>query len=231
MKDIKQSHPIQVAECAVARGIDKLPQFTWCVKYTLKKRDGIIAAAKARVVKSTHKYGIEVPTSVAHAYEIDRKNGNRLWCDTMEKEIANIGVAFDILENDQSLPIGYTKTSGHIVFDVRMDFTQKARYVKNGNLTPRTLDSNFAGVVLRECVQISFAYAAMNDFNVWACDVQNAYIQAPSSEKHYIICGPEFGVHQGKRALIVRALYGELHSDRDYWLQIAWNFLISSRAK
>ena len=75
LKDIKQSHPIQVAEFAVARGIEKLPQFAWWVKHTLKKRDGIIAATKARIAKSAHKYGVEVPTSVKHAREIDRKNG------------------------------------------------------------------------------------------------------------------------------------------------------------
>lgn len=39
LKDIKQSHPVQVAEFAVARGIDKLPQFSWWVKHTLKKRE------------------------------------------------------------------------------------------------------------------------------------------------------------------------------------------------
>ena len=63
------------------------------MKHTLKKRDGIIATAKARIAKSTHKYGVKVLTSVKHLYEIDRKNGNYLWRAEIDKELANVGVA------------------------------------------------------------------------------------------------------------------------------------------
>ena len=50
---------------------------------------------------------------------------------------------------------------------------------------------------------------ALNGMNVYACDFQNAYLQAPSSEKHYVIYGPEFGLDNvGKFAMIIRALYG-----------------------
>jgi hypothetical protein len=49
-------------------------------------------------------------------------------------------------------------------------------------------------------------------------DIKNAYLQAPSSEKHYIICGPEFGIeNEGKVALIQRALYGGKVAGRDFW--------------
>ena len=51
-----------------------------------------------------------------------------------------------------------------------------------------------------------------------AADIQNAYLQAPSSEKYYIICGPEFGLENvGKVALIKRALYGRKVAGRDFW--------------
>ena len=68
-----------------------------------------------------------------------------------------------------------------------------------------------------ESVRIAFAYAALNGIDVMAADVLNAYLQAPSSEKYYIKCGLEFGLkHQGKRAKIVRALYGGKASGRDF---------------
>jgi hypothetical protein len=38
-----------------------------------------------------------------------------------------------------------------------------------------------------------------NDLDVFAADVQNAYLQAPSFEKHYIICGKEFGLENEGR--------------------------------
>ena len=37
LKDIKESHPIEVAEYARARGIDNEPAFTWWVPYTFRK--------------------------------------------------------------------------------------------------------------------------------------------------------------------------------------------------
>jgi hypothetical protein len=39
-------------------------------------------------------------------------------------------------------------------------------------------------------------------------DIENAYLTAPINEKVWIVLGPEFGDDSGKRALIVRALYG-----------------------
>ena len=50
-----------------------------------------------------------------------------------------------------------------------------------------------------------------------ACDIQNAYLQAPSSEKHYVTHGPEFGLKNvGKTAIIVRALYRGKSTGADY---------------
>ena len=77
LKDLKESHPIEVAEYAVTHKIDDMPAFVWWVPYTLKKRDRIILAVKSRIRRTTHKYGIEVPKLVKHAKAIDKKNGNR----------------------------------------------------------------------------------------------------------------------------------------------------------
>ena len=117
--------------------------------------------------------------------------------------------AFDILAHGQKEPPGYVKSSGHIVFDVKMDFTRKSRWVKDGHLTKDPVDSNFAGVVYRESVRIAFTYAALNGLQVCAADIKSAYLQAPTSEKHFMICGAEFPLeYQGCVAIIKRALYG-----------------------
>ena len=51
-----------------------------------------------------------------------------------------------------------------------------------------------------------------------AADIRNDYLQAPTSDKYDIICGEEFGIEIfGKRALIVRALYGGKAAGRDFW--------------
>ena len=63
IEKLKNSNPIEVAEFAVAQGIDKEPAFTWWVPYTLRRRDRIIAGVNSRVKRTTHKYGIEILTS------------------------------------------------------------------------------------------------------------------------------------------------------------------------
>ena len=51
-----------------------------------------------RVSKVTHKHGVELPTSVAHAKNLDEKNYNALWIDTINIEMENLKVYFDTLE-------------------------------------------------------------------------------------------------------------------------------------
>ena len=214
---LKESHPVELAEFAKARGIDREPAFAWWVPYTLRKRDVILSAVKKRIRKTTHKYGIEVPTSIEHAYEIDKRNGNTHWRDAIRKEMFNVGVAFEVLEEGAKAPDGWGKVTGHLVFDVKMSFERKARWVLDGHKTPDIVGSTYAGVVSRESVRIAFTYAALNGLDVFAADIRNAYLQAPSSQKHYIICGPEFGLENvGKVALIHRALYGGKSAGRDF---------------
>ena len=218
---VKQSYPIEAAEFAVSVGIDKEPAFSWWVPYTLRKRDTIVSAVKARVKRVTHKYGVEIPRTVAEALKLDEINGNTHWRDAIDKEMTNLKVAFDILNEGTPMKPGYSKASGHIVFDVRMTLERKARWVKDGHKTPEPEMSTYAGVVSRESVRIALTYAALNLLDVCACDIQNAYLQSPSSEKHYIICGPEFGLENvGKRAIIVRALYGGKGAGADYWRHV-----------
>ena len=70
-------------------------------------------------------------------------------------------------------------------------------------------------------MRIALTYATVNSLNVCACDIQNTYLQCPTSEKHYIICGPEVGIENvGKRAKIVRALYGGKLAGSDYWRHV-----------
>ena len=108
----------------------------WWVPYTLKKRDTIIPAVTIRVRKVTHKYGIEILTGVEDAKELDRQNGNAIWMDTLAKEMYNIGVAFKVLDEREQAPNGLKKVTGHLVWDVKMDFMRKARWVLNGHKMP-----------------------------------------------------------------------------------------------
>ena len=62
--------------------------------------------------------------------------------------------------------------------------------MKDDHRTPELEYATYVDVVSRESVRIALTYATLVCLAVCACDIQNAYLQAPSSEKHYIICGP-----------------------------------------
>ena len=127
LEDMKESHPVESAEFARARRIDTEPAFVWWVSHTLKKRDVIVSSVKSRIRRTTHKYGQEVPSSLTHARKIDLANGNSLWHEAIEKEMMNVGIAFEVLEDTDNMPVGWHLVTGHIIFDVKMDFTRKAR--------------------------------------------------------------------------------------------------------
>ena len=85
-----------------------------------------------------------------------------------------------------------------------MDFSRKASLVADGCKTPNPVTITYAGVVSRESIRIAFTYAALNNLDIRAGDVQNEYLQAPCSEKYYTVLGPEFGSeYKGRKALII----------------------------
>jgi hypothetical protein len=96
-----------------------------------------------------------------------------------------------------------------MIFDVKMDFTRKARFVAGGHMTNPPAAITNSGVVSRDSVRIAFLLAALNDVDLLATDIGNAYLNAPAREKVYTTAGPEFGPElEGRAVLIVRALYG-----------------------
>ena len=74
--------------------------------------------------------------------------------DSLAKEMGNLVIAFEILEPGQKPP-GWYKATGHIIFDVKMDFTRKDWWVKDGYKDPDLTTSSFAGVVYRSLGRVS----------------------------------------------------------------------------
>ena len=211
LKDIKESYPVQVSEYAVASKISMEPAFAWWVPKVLKKRNRIIAKLKSKYWLRTHKFGIRIPKSVEEAKELDRKNGNTLWWDAICKEMRNVRPGFEIWEKSQGdIPIGYQEIKCHIVFDVKMgeNFRRKARFVAGGHLTETPTSLTYSSVVSRDSVRIALLIAALNDLNVSACDIQNAYLTADCREKIWFRAGPELGSEEGSIMIIKKALYG-----------------------
>jgi len=104
--------------------------------------------------------------------------------------------------------IGYQEIGCHIVFSIKMDFTRKARMVAGGHTTEAPSTITYSSVVSRDSVRLAFLIAGLNDVDVMACDLQNAYLNAKCREKIWFEGGIECGEDRGKVLIVVRALYG-----------------------
>ena len=95
------------------------------------------------------------------------------------------------------------------MFDIKLDgFRCKSYLVAGGHLTETTVLLTYASVVSRDSVCIALTIAALNDLQVKASDVQNAFLMAPCEEQIWTTLGPEFGADADKKAFLVHALFG-----------------------
>jgi hypothetical protein len=217
LKDLKASNPIELAEYAVANRIAEELAFKWWVSHTLHMRNRIISKVKSKYWKTMHKFGCKLLHSMAEALEIDRLAGTDLWTRAINKEMAKVKVAWEA--RDDLTPeevragkardmIGFQEIGCHIIFDIKMDFTRKARFVAAGHTTDTPAAMTYSSVVSRESVRLGFLIAALNGLDIMSCDLENAYLNAKCKEKIWFEGGIECGADQGKVLIIVRALYG-----------------------
>ena len=76
--------------------------------------------------------------------ELNRTNNNAMWRDML----MNVGMAFKVLDEGQKAPAGWHKVTGHLIWDVKMDFTRKVRWVLDGHKTTDPTGLTFAGLCL-----------------------------------------------------------------------------------
>jgi hypothetical protein len=208
LKDLKETNTIETAQYASNNNIIDEPAFTWWAPVALKKAQRLIKLSKKMQVRQGYKFGIKVPRSIKEALMLDADNKNTLWQDAIIKEMTNVKVAFKSIGKDIKPPPGYTRIPTQMIFDLKMDFTRKARLVAGGHVTDAPTTITYSSVVSRDSVRICFLIAALNDLDIWMSDVGNAYLNAQPREKVYTIAGVEFGEEEGHTMLIVRALYG-----------------------
>ena len=217
LKDLKDAYPVQIAEYAVANKIANEPAFNWWVHTVLRKRNRIVAKVK-RYWRTTHKFGIRVPKTVEEALAIDDETGTDFWRKkALGKEMAKVKIAWKCADGvspaqartgKEPSMIGFQEIRCHVIFDVKMDFTRKARFVAGGHTTDTPASITYSSVVSRDSVRLAFLIAGLNDLDVLAGDVTNAYLNASCREKIWFEGGVETGEDRGKVLIVTRALYG-----------------------
>ena len=105
-------------------------------------------------------------------------------------------------------PNGYQKIRVHLSFAVKHDGRHKARLVAGGHLTPDPIESIYSGVVSIRTLRLVIFLAKLSNLEVWGADIGNAYLEAKTKEKLYVVAGPEFEELEGHILVIYKALYG-----------------------
>jgi Reverse transcriptase (RNA-dependent DNA polymerase) len=147
-------------------------------------------------------------------------NGNTLWGDATALELAQINEYITFINKGHhtkaSPPNGFKKIRAHLVFDVNHDGRHKARLVADGHLTDIPIDSVYSGVVSLQGFRLVLFLAELNNLQLWATEIGNAYVEAYTTEKVYVIASPEFGGREGHILVISKALY-RLRSSGARW--------------
>ena len=96
----------------------------------------------------------------------------------------------------------------HCIFDIKMDFTHKCRFVAASHTTEAPALLTYLSIVSCDSVQLAFLIAALNGVDILSCDLENTYLNAKCHEKIWFKAGVECGKDIGKVCVVTHALYG-----------------------
>jgi len=131
---------------------------------------------------------MRTPHSVKEALQIDRENGNDHWEKAINEEMTKVKVAWkthedhapeEAREGKVTSLMGCQEIGCHLVFDVKMDFARKARFVAEGCKAEAPLQMICSSVAQKDSVHIAFLLSALNDIPLLSCDVMNAHLNTP----------------------------------------------------
>jgi hypothetical protein len=105
------------------------------------------------------------------------------------------------------LPLGSRKSIVIWCYDVKHDRRHNACLVVGCHFTDRNTESIYPGVFSLRGIRLFVFLDELNNLELWGADVGNAYLEAITKEKVYIVGGPEFGSLEGHTLLVDKALY------------------------
>ncbi len=214
MDVLRMDDPYLIIDFALKYDMDSKPGFEWVPTYLEADQEHfqILQALNTSKKSKQYKFGVEVPRNPSHALVLDEQDGNNEWRESIKAEIDQIKEyeVFRVIPDGAPTRTGYKQIPYHMVHDVKFDGRKKSRLVAGGHKGPEVhKEDKYSTVVSMEAVRVGFVMAKINDLQVCAGDIVNAYLNAYTNEKLYIIAGPEFGPElAGKRLIIDKSLHG-----------------------
>ena len=141
----------------------------------------MIFKLKFKYWQRTHKYGIKIPKSVKETYEFDEDNGNKLWTDGIKEEMNKVRLAVQESNVSPEKIIVHQEIGLRMIFDIKLGgkFRRKARMVAGGNTTKTPSSVTYRSVVSQDLVQMILMIEELNDLDLQAAVIKNAYLTAP----------------------------------------------------
>ena len=108
---------------------------------------------------------------------LDEENGNKLWFEAEQKELAQID-EYDTFEEHAKgyKPEGHKKITVHLVYSCKHDGRHKARLVAGGHLTETPIDSVYSSVVSLRGTRLLTFIAELNGLDTYCTDIGNAVV-------------------------------------------------------
>ena len=225
---------------AYAKDNDLLALEGWHRFRRLAKKDKVLARAykqsKIRQVRrsQTYMFGYLIPRNYMEAMQYDSENKSSKWYDAIKLEMESL-LEYKVFKKwDKAIldkhkkvmnPLkGYHKIKVHLVFAVMFDDRHKARLVADGHLTPETIENIYSGVGFLKSLSLVIFLCKLNHLELWGADIGNAYPEAFTDEKLYIVAGPEFQELEGHILIFLKTLY-ELKSSGRRWAEVIHGIL------
>ena len=89
----------------------------------------------------------------------------------------------------------------------------------DGHLTPEPVENIYCGVDSLRNLRLVRFLGKLNNLYIWGADIGNAYLEAFTDEKLYIVAGPEFQELEGYILIFLKALFG-LKSSGKRWAEV-----------
>ena len=163
--------------------------------------------------QNKEKFGIKIPNTTKEALRMDAEAGNKKWYEAIKKEMDNLDrlkvFKYHSPDTEFTKEEGWQKAPLRMIYDVKNeDQRYKARLVCGGHKVDATGYNTYSSQVDGISILLLFTIAQHIGLDIMTCDVSNAFVTAPNSEKVWAIAGDEFGEKKGSKVEIQRALYG-----------------------
>ena len=179
-------------------------------------------------------FGYLILRNYMEAMQFDSEKKNSKWYDAIKLDMESM-IEYKVFKKwDKAIldkhkkvmnsPKGYHRIKVHLVFAVKFNGRHKARLAADGHLNPGPIENMYSGVVSLRNLRLVIFLGKLNNLDIWGADIGNAYLEAFTDEKLYIVAGPEFQELERYILIFLQALYG-LKSSGKRWAEVIHGIL------